>query len=220
MCLYWLAPSDDAQSVAVAEEHGFHLVDTRMTFERSLVEPVPAENGGNVRLAVPSDLNALRQTARSGFHDSRFHYDPGFVGSAATISHGDPSCENSFGGYADFVLVGDDNGQPAGFVTCNIESGESGSIGLIAVDSACRGRGLGRQLVTAALRSFSDRGMRVATVVTQGRNIRALAGAYTQKVRICQPPRSIFASNTSGLVGPVPDKQNVSNPSQQTLSLR
>ena len=43
----------------------------------------------------------------------------------------------------------------------------------MAVDVTNQGRGLGQQLVTSALRAFRERGMRVATVVTQGRNIRS-----------------------------------------------
>jgi dTDP-4-amino-4,6-dideoxy-D-galactose acyltransferase len=81
--------------------------------------------------------------------------------------------EQSVKGYADFVLVAELDGQPAGFVTCHLKPGEIGDIGLIAVDAACQGRGLGQQLVTSALRAFSDRGPRIVTVVTQGRNIRS-----------------------------------------------
>src|SRR5260370_23874960 len=170
-CLYSLASSDDAQAVATAEKHGFHFVDIRVTLERAL-EPISAEPCGNVRLVRASDLEALRQIARSSFRDSRFYYDPGFEKCRCDDLY-QTWIEESCKGYADFVVVAEEGGQPAGFVTCHAGPGETGSIGLIAVDAAYQGRGLGRHLVTSALYAFRERDMRVATVVTQGRNIRS-----------------------------------------------
>ena len=170
-CLYLLAASNDTQAVAVVEQHGFHFVDIRMALERAL-EPVSTEAGGNVRLARPSDVDALRQTARSSFRDSRFYYDSGFERSRCDELYA-TWIEKSCNGYADFVLVAEDDGQPAGFAACHSGPGETGSIGLIAVDAAHQGRRLGPQLVASALRAFRERGLRAATVVTQGRNIRA-----------------------------------------------
>jgi dTDP-4-amino-4,6-dideoxy-D-galactose acyltransferase len=170
-CLYSLVSSDDVQAVAIAEKNGFHFVDIRVTLERAL-ERVPAEPCGDVRMFRASDLEALRQTARSSFRDSRFYYDPGFEKSRCDDLYS-TWIEESCKGYADFVLVAEDCGRPAGFVTCHTGPTETGSIGLIAVDEAGRGRGLGQHLVKSALYAFLERGMRVATVVTQGRNIRS-----------------------------------------------
>jgi dTDP-4-amino-4,6-dideoxy-D-galactose acyltransferase len=170
-CLYLLAASDDAQAVAVAEKHGFQLVDIRITFEAAL-EPISKEAGGTLRLARPSDLELLKQIARSSFRDSRFYYDPGFEKTRCDDLFAtwiEKSCKLG----ADFVLVAEEEEQPAGFVTCHAGPGETGSIGLIAVGAAHQGRGLGRQLVTSALQALHARGLRFATVVTQGRNIRS-----------------------------------------------
>jgi dTDP-4-amino-4,6-dideoxy-D-galactose acyltransferase len=170
-CLYSLASSDDLQSVAIAEKHGFHFVDIRVTLERPPLRP-SSQPGGIVRLVRASDLEALRQIARSGFRDSRFYYDPGFEKLRCDDLY-ETWIEVSCRGYADFVLVAEDAGQPAGFVTCYAAPGETGNIGLIAVDAAHQGRGLGQDLVRSALYAFLERGMRVVTVVTQGRNIRS-----------------------------------------------
>jgi dTDP-4-amino-4,6-dideoxy-D-galactose acyltransferase len=170
-CLYLLAASDDAQAVAVAEKHGFHLVDIRITLEVAL-EPISKEAGGTLRLARPSDLEALKQIGSSSFRDSRFYYDPRFEKTRCDDLYAtwiEESCKLA----ADFVLVAEDEGQPAGFVTCHAGPGDAGSIGLIAVSAAHQSRGLGRRLVTSALHSFHQRGLRFATVVTQGRNIRS-----------------------------------------------
>jgi dTDP-4-amino-4,6-dideoxy-D-galactose acyltransferase len=168
-CLYLLAASDDAQAVAVAEKHGFQLVDIRITFDVAL-EQISKEAGATLRLARPSDLEALKQTARSSFRDSRFYYDPRFEKTRCDDLFAtwiEESCKLG----ADFVLVAEEEGQPAGFVTCHAGPGETGSIGLIAVVAAHQGRGLGRQLVMSALQAFRARGLRFAAVVTQGRNI-------------------------------------------------
>lgn len=170
-CLYALAPSDDAPAVAIAEQHGFHFVDIRVTLESGL-ENISAEPCANVRLVRASDLATLRQIARSSFRDSRFYQDPGFENSRCDDLY-ETWIEESCKGYADFVLVAEDGGQPAGFVTCHAGPGETGNIGLIAVDAACQGRSLGRHLVTSALCAFRERGMKATTVVTQARNIRS-----------------------------------------------
>jgi dTDP-4-amino-4,6-dideoxy-D-galactose acyltransferase len=147
------------------------LVDIRITFEK-LLDRIPAESGDNVRLVRPSDLDALVGIAGSSFRDSRFHNDSRFSKSrcddmfAAWI-------ENACNGYADIVLVAEDAGRPAGFVTCHYGQDQTGSIGLVAVDAAHQGRKLGSQLVRAALRTFREHCMDVTTVATQGRNIRA-----------------------------------------------
>jgi dTDP-4-amino-4,6-dideoxy-D-galactose acyltransferase len=170
-CLYLLSASDNPLTVAVAEKHGFYLVDVRLTFDQTLA---PLRDGfvGNVRPARISDIAALRQTARQSFRSSRFYFDPGFDTSRCDELYA-VWIEQSVKGYADFVLVAELDGQPAGFVTCHLKPGEIGDIGLIAVDAAWQGRGLGQQLVTSALRAFSERGPRIVTVVTQGRNIRS-----------------------------------------------
>ena len=186
-CLYLLAASNDLLTIELAEKYQFHFVDVRMTFERE-VEPISPEPCDNVRPARSSDLEHMKQTARSSFRESRFYFDPGFERSRCDDLYA-TWIEKSCKGYADFVLVGEEKGQPAGWVTGHVGPGDVGSIGLIAVDADCQGRGLGKRLVAAALRAFQERGVRVATVVTQGRNIRSQrlyqkCGFVTQAVEL------------------------------------
>jgi ribosomal protein S18 acetylase RimI-like enzyme len=175
-CLYFLADSGSPETHRLAQAAGFQFVDVRVTLERPLagyaIRPAPA-----VREHRPSDRERLREIARVSHHDSRFYADPRFArplcdGLYATWI--DRSCD----GWADCVLVAEAEGVPAGYLSCHLQSaagsiGQSlaGSIGLVAVDGAYRGRGLGGQLVHAACAFFQARGMERATVVTQGRNI-------------------------------------------------
>ena len=61
---------------------------------------------------------------------------------------------------------------PVGLITLQAKAG-IGSIGLIAVDAAFRGRGLGTALIRAALEWCAGRGCSIVEVVTQGRNLAA-----------------------------------------------
>ena len=64
--------------------------------------------------------------------------------------------------------------RPCGFVVCELPRPGRGRIGLIAVARSHEGRGVGRQLVDAALRWFAEQGAEQVDVVTQQRNIAAM----------------------------------------------
>jgi len=169
-CLYFLADSDHAETVKLAEQARFHLVDVRVTLAAKLEGWTPMRPAkACVRLFRTEDLPTLRAIARVSHRDSRFYYD-------RNLPH--PLCdalyeawiENSTQGYAQAVLVADVHGEPVGYISCHLAS--AGQIGLFAVAENVQGQGLGRQLVFAAFRWFLDRKVSQVTVVTQGRNIR------------------------------------------------
>ena len=165
-CLYYLADLDAGTS-RIAEQHGFSLTDVRVTYERGLAG-LPEYPAG-ARLARTEDVERLRQFAAGSFADSRFYADVHFDPAECDRFYA-TWIERSCHGYADCVLVMERNGEAAGFVTCHLR-GSIGDIGLIAVAPEARGQGLGRLLVTAALRYFSESAMTRARVVTQARNI-------------------------------------------------
>ena len=171
-CLYFLAESDDPLTVALAEAAAFHLVDIRVTLDQPLAAIVGAQTATDtpaVRFSRSDDVAALRAIAAVSHRDTRFYYDPGFPPSCCDAFYEmwiDRSCR----GYADSVLIADFNGRPSGYLSCHLSTEGKGSIGLLAVASHAQGRGLGRQLLNAALRYFRDNRMNRSTVVTQGRN--------------------------------------------------
>ncbi len=169
-CLYFLAAADDPQTIRLAEENAFGFVDIRTTFDRS-IEGLPEESPG-IRCARPDDLPQLKRVTGQSFSDSRFYYDLHFARSSCDELYAG-WIERSCQGYADCVLVSDLNGQAAGYVTCCLSPSQAGSIGLIAVDPESQGCGIGQQLVVSALHYFRNHGMKSATVVTQGRNIKS-----------------------------------------------
>jgi len=169
-CLYFLADSADAETVRLAEEADFHLVDVRVTLEHDLAGITPDHGSGGVRPFQPADLQALRAIARASHRDSRFYYDENFPDSLCDSLY-ETWLENSARGFAEAVLVGEHQARPAGYITCHF-AGAAGQIGLFAVAQEAQGRGLGQQLVNAALGWFERQGASEVTVVTQGRNVR------------------------------------------------
>lgn len=174
--IHWLVDADDDSSVRRAEQHGFRLIDVRLTFEWRHTAGHSAGNKGAARSArahQPGDLAALQAIARTSYHDTRYYHDRRYPAAACDAMYATwiaRSCQ----GDAQAVLVVDQDGAVAGFITCHHEAGAtSGQIGLVGVGAAQRGRGHGRILVEAAQQWLSERGADHMTVVTQGRNLAA-----------------------------------------------
>ncbi len=165
-CLYFLAESDDAETVRAAEAHQFALVDVRITLEW---RGTRSNDSGNLRLSRPDDIEPLKAMARVNHHDTRFYYD----------GHFSPErCDALYATWIErdyrenTVLVAERDGQAAGYITCALRDGV-GQIGLLGVGAAWQGQGLGGLLVNGALGWFSQHGSEHVQVVTQGRNVRA-----------------------------------------------
>ncbi len=172
-CLYFLADSADATTHRLASENGFHLVDIRLTLDRpATLNHQSKESSGVMRTALERDIPALRAIARASHHDSRFYWDGHFPRSACDALY-EVWIERSCRGWADTVLVAEDGGAPVGYLSCHLASPEAGKIGLMGVAAQAQGKGLGPDLVHAALRWFHGRGVETVSVVTQGRNVRA-----------------------------------------------
>jgi dTDP-4-amino-4,6-dideoxy-D-galactose acyltransferase len=169
-CVYFLAGAEDAATARCAAGHGFSLVDVRMEFEWKGAAGAMA---AGVREATAADVPALEAMARSSFTDSRFYVDGHFPRAKCDDLYARwirESCRP--GGLADSVLVAEQGGVPAAFITCMREGdGNVGRIGLVGVDARWRGRGLGQTIVRAAQGWFKDHGVQAVRVVTQGRNI-------------------------------------------------
>lgn len=172
-CLYFLSRADDDHSVRLVEANRFHLVDIRITLERSLSEqePILEERADyeSIRPATEDDMAALRVIAGVSHTDSRFYYDGNFPQSRCSALY-ETWIEKSFAGYADKVLVTELNGQAVGYISCHLPEAGVGQIGLVGVSAEAQGCGMGQQLIRAALYWFRTQGVKQITVVTQGRN--------------------------------------------------
>jgi dTDP-4-amino-4,6-dideoxy-D-galactose acyltransferase len=174
-CLYFLADADDTETAQLAAEHGFLLTDVRVTLEHGrLTDMAPAALAGGeaIRPFVAGDLPALRDLAGRSHMDSRFFFDQHFP-PALSRQLFETWIEKSCLNKREKVFVAELENKPAGYITCQFVNEQTGQIGLLGVDAAAQGRGVGSGLIKTALGWFAAQGATRAIVVTQGRNIRA-----------------------------------------------
>lgn len=169
--LYWLASATDPEAPALAAQGGFRLTDIRIVLEAS-PPSAPGPAPGTLRPARNEDLDALRAIARESHRDSRFYHDPGIPRDRCDALY-ETWIERSCAGWADGVWVADDAGDVAGYVTLHRDGPAQARIGLLAVGSRARGRGVGVSLVRQALREAAAWGAGTLSVATQARNVPA-----------------------------------------------
>lgn len=176
-CLYFLADADHAETVSLAEDAGFSLRDVRLTFELNnpaeACSPLSPVEGLEVRQSRPGDLEALRDTARTSYIHTRFYYDPCFSEEQCAQLYDLWLARSLQDDFASAVIVAELEGQPVGYVTCKLEEGKEGTIGLVGVKESARGLQIGQHLLYAAAAWFADNERQSIRVVTQGRNIAA-----------------------------------------------
>ena len=171
--LYLLADAQDPATVKLAQQSGFQFMDIRLTLERPLNLATSKKVGDAlIRQWKEEDLPTLKTIAQVSHRDSRFYYDSNFTRDLCDAFY-ETWIEQSCRGFAKQVLVAELDNAPSGYVTCNLSARATGSIGLFAVAGDAQGRGLGQDLIAAALNWFTENGANLATVVTQGRNTRA-----------------------------------------------
>jgi GNAT superfamily N-acetyltransferase len=159
-CLMTRIDYNQNHLIRLLEDNGFRLMDVSVALglaSENIPPDLPKPEGKLIRLATTGDLSILKEIARSSFRYSHFHMDPELSQERSNELF---ACwiENDVNGRADQVLLIEDHGQVAGFVTLNIDpdSEESlgfkvGEIDLIAVSSEHQGKGLGQFLVRAGL---------------------------------------------------------------------
>jgi RimJ/RimL family protein N-acetyltransferase len=139
-------------------------VDVRLTLEgptSASVQPV--------RPHRESDIETLRRIARVSHTDTRFYADPRFPDERCDELY-DTWIRRSCEGWADVVLVAEREDAPVGYMTVHRRNGV-GSLGLLGVDPAARGHGIGESLVRGALAWCADAGIPRGTLFTQARNV-------------------------------------------------
>jgi ribosomal protein S18 acetylase RimI-like enzyme len=184
LCVF-LADSQDTPTAHIALQHGYTMLDFRVTLDREMSAPIPAPKYPT-RVYQDSDLSDLERIAQASFMDSRFLIDPFFPAKERSKEMYARWIRRRSGGLyatdsfapADHIVVADFEGEPAGFVTCLLRPPDAdgvvvGSVDLVAVDQRARGLYIGESMVCAALAWFNDQNCQRVEVVTQGRNVRA-----------------------------------------------
>jgi dTDP-4-amino-4,6-dideoxy-D-galactose acyltransferase len=175
--LYFLAESNNSQSVVVAEDFHYRLQDVRLIFEYPLSKPYAAPDlgeGVQLRFATSEDVEALKPLTQNAFSMSRFYNDPHFSPESRERLYEVWLTRSIKEDFADRVIIATQENEALAYITCQLNrQSKIGSIGLLGVAEAARGKQLGQHLVYKAYDYFRQEGMETVTVVTQMRNISA-----------------------------------------------
>ena len=174
-CLYFLADPTDPETLRLAEDSGFRLVDARLELQTPVSPQSGAPDSANpplVRPAVAADISRLRQIARENHGASRFYRD-GNIPTELCRRLYERWLEKSFNGYAQAVFVVEHEGKPAGYLSGHVHQ-STGRIGLLGVTAEARRKGLGLGLLQYSLGWFAEQRLDCVSVVTQGTNVAAV----------------------------------------------
>ena len=174
-CLHLGCTADDREGLLAAGECAFDPVDFRLRYETTVGaltnwERPPNDGPVAVRDAKRGDEEALGHLVVGLHADTRFYYDR-HIGRESADAFYQTWLSNSLRGFADGVLVAEDERGLTGYLTWKLEE-ERCVIGLIGTAKPARGRGIGRLLLT----SLGERLPPGTTIsaLTQARNIPAL----------------------------------------------
>jgi GNAT superfamily N-acetyltransferase len=185
-CLYFLADADS--DVRPLEDASFRRVDERVTIELQPIPP-PAAPPSGTRAARESDIATLRDIAGSAHYDSRFYNDGRFNRERCDELYRvwiEKSCQ----GWADHVVVAENDGEAIGYLTVHLREPASATIGLVGVRQDCRGQGVGQRLMAGALAWIASQPVSRVWSATQGRN--AASQQFFQKAGFRLTHRAIW----------------------------
>jgi ribosomal protein S18 acetylase RimI-like enzyme len=178
-CFYFEADPDDAQTVAIVERLGFHLVDVRVVLEHPFNQrpaPIPRYPISSKLVISPpreDELPRLQEIAAQIGHTSRFNFDRNF-GPKQSERLYRLWIKNACAGLADVIFVArwGEESEAVGLLTCTLKE-NVGHIQLAGVHFDYRKRSVGTGLVQAALDWAKSQKASRMEVVTQARNIPA-----------------------------------------------
>lgn len=168
---YWMSPSTELASRALAETSGGALVDQKVTYVGA-IDDLAGEAPRVVEYGGPPDAPDLLSLALESGQYSRFRVDPRFPRQGFERLYHQWIINSVQRLIAETTLVTRSGDQLTGMVTVGEKSGRA-DIGLIAVSAAARGQGLATQLVRAANTWGESHGYAIGQVVTQGANLPA-----------------------------------------------
>jgi dTDP-4-amino-4,6-dideoxy-D-galactose acyltransferase len=176
-CLYFLTGSNDNQTIRLAEDNGFRLVEIRYTFEYWLKNWDPnsrlsASDRVAIRPVGDGDVPILQNIARFSYQDSRYIFDQNFSEEICQEYYA-TWIKNSCAGRAEMVLVAEANSKIVGYISGNRDKKQpEGRLELTAVLPEYQRHGVGQELFRSALDWYVRAGVDHITVETQGRNIK------------------------------------------------
>lgn len=169
---FFVDPSDELSAISLNKASGL-LVDKKVTYIIKLTEDAKDYHEDMFVIPYQSSIASekLKSLAlQSGLY-SRFRVDPNFRNNEFEKLYLEWIEKSIRKEIAKKVLIyrEDQNSDEKGLITLGI-TGDSGSIGLLAVDQDYRGKSIGRKLVQAAFKYFEENKVKTVEVVTQAEN--------------------------------------------------
>jgi ribosomal protein S18 acetylase RimI-like enzyme len=150
---------------------GFVIMENLITFSGFLCNSNDNNLPSEIRKANAEDEAALRNLAGRAFSFDRFHKDP-TINSELANQIKSEWVANALHGRSESVFVYEIDKKVVGFNACLL-SDNIASIDLIAVDPKFQGRGIGKQLVIASQKYYSNFA-ETMVVGTQSSNIKSV----------------------------------------------
>ena len=166
-CVY-LEAVDEPETVRLAGEHGWDLVEPRLRMTHARGTPLGLDHacGVPVRLRRREDDGALRDLARRTEYVTRFVFDQRFPRERLGDYHA------AWIDFADAVLVVEDDGRLLGYITCKLPpEGVDAYLGIVAVDDAAKGGPVASALLVRAVEWCQAQGMDTVSVEVAARNV-------------------------------------------------
>jgi len=163
--------STELKTAQQMEKDGFILMDTLMYYVRSLIEPIPMDEGiATVRKYSFKDTEKIKAVATQAFRGYRGHYHaderlPKHLCDETYADWAYQSCINP--AFADSIIVAEHEGEIKGFLTLKIRPPLLGEGILFGVSPETQGLGIGRSLMIFALRWFQEQGLNQMLISTQ-----------------------------------------------------
>ncbi len=166
---YAKLPTSSVASVHRLEELGFHVVDTNVTFERSVAGQATP---GSARHARPDDREAVMALATNSFAHSRLHLDPAIPRHVADRSRAEWAGNFFAGKRGDHMMISEVDGGLAGFALLLGPKNGVLTIDLIGVAAPFRRRGIAGTLIAAAGAIAGAQTLRVGTQIANMPSLR------------------------------------------------
>ena len=164
-------------SVLTAEEYGFHFADVRMSYrqklDKELVNRPNLPESMLFRRATANDVAVLQDIITDLYTHSRYYFDTNFPRDRVQEFYRGWIQKAVYGEFDDLAWVISNGNHAQGFCSVAYEDELRAKIGLVGVNPAMAGQGLGGWLMRSVLFSLVDQGVEEISVVTQGRNYAA-----------------------------------------------